>query len=223
MHRFLCAGVTNQQEGNNAGDLPEEIHPNQISGQDKTEHRTQKQKQHGEEKAGAVPVFCMMMVVRLHIADRVNTDQPADKSRYHRHQHRKAVHLHVACRLNREICLCPDHHRRLPDREQNHRVLAVYDAQIDNQRHKQKLPAEHQMIDQFRFLIKAHNRAAGQQPLGQQHNGQHHNAARSYIDKRAPDTLRFEEGDQHRDEYGPANEKRNHTHNHPPSLSQTDG
>ena len=164
----------------------------------------------------------MMMVVCLHIADRINTDQTADKSRNDRHEHRQTIHLHMAGRLDRKICFCPNQHRRLRNGEQNHRILPVHDAQIDNQRHKHKLSRQHQMIDQFGFPVEAHDLAARNKPLRKQGDRQRHHAAGSHIHENRTDALRFEEGNDHRNEYGPTDQEWYDSHKHPPSLPQMD-
>ena len=181
---FLGTGVADEQEGDDAGDLPEEVHPDKVFREDEAEHRGQEQEQHREKEPAAVFVFGVVRVVGFHVADGIDADKPAHERRDQAQKHRQAVQPHMGGLFHRVGDLGPGDEQRLPRRQQNDRVFAVADGQRDDERHEHELAAEHGQVDILgsgALRVERHRLPAAGQPAAEHGQGQRHHAAGRHI------------------------------------------
>ena len=107
IYRFFCPGIADHKERNHAGNLPEEIDPDQVLGKNQAEHGCQEQKQHGEEKRLSVLHLRVVFMISFHVSHCINTDKSSDKCNDNAHQNRQPVHHHMRgfCHLRRKLCI----------------------------------------------------------------------------------------------------------------------
>ena len=147
VHGFLRAGIADQDEGDHAGDLPEEIDPDQVGGEHESEHRRHEDKQHRQEKRAAVRIFTVMLVIALHVAARVYGDQSADHGADDAHQQRERIDLRMGGFHQRDRLLHPQHQCGLGDGEQRDPFFPVDETLIDDEQHQRDLHRLHQMVE----------------------------------------------------------------------------
>ena len=182
IYRLFRTGISNHKEGNHTGNLPEEINPDQILGQNQTEHSRQEQKQHGEEKRLSVLHLRVVFMISFHVSHCINTDKSSDKCNDNAHQNRQPVHHHM--RGFRYFCrkFCVQYNSGLNNRKNNRQYFPIFYTQPDDQTHQKNIPRRHQMVDQLCLRIKHLFLRSRSNPLNYKHYCCKHNNTGTCID-----------------------------------------
>ena len=132
--RFLSAGVADEEEGANCGDLPTGIEPDEIVAEDDRIHRC-KEDEHEREEARTTIRFMLMFGLEVfHVANGVDANACAHKADDERHDERERINIKTAGAYDivRASELEDERADKLDGRKAQHPEPSILDTVEDN-------------------------------------------------------------------------------------------
>ena len=140
--------VPDQQEGADARHFPEEKDPPEIVREQKAEHGSKENEQHGEKPRAALRIIRVVLMIIPDIPVRIAADQSSDDANHKAHHHRQIIDadiMHILCQRSRLGLSCdiqPHDRERAARRQQQDIIFFIPDAVIKDCSHQEQL-AEH--------------------------------------------------------------------------------
>ena len=183
---FVRLGEADEQKRAQGGDFPSSKQPCEIVEEHDSVHRPQENEHKGEEGMAAIRLAGIVIVVILHVAERIDDDSRTDNADDQNHDQRQRVEVQapLAARQRSSQQLVREGQAKHHQGKQGSPKLAIFDGISQNHNTYQAIDAEGKVIDDLGAEIEI-------MPLGadvqgnENHRGDRDNAGGQADDNRA--------------------------------------